>query len=470
MAKSRTSYICQECGSVTTKWAGKCESCNAWNSIQEEVIEAGPPKGATHASGGKLRGKVLPFSDLKTKTTEKRERVTTGISELDRVCGGGLVAGMALLIGGDPGIGKSTILLQAVCALAKKGVSCAYVSGEEAVDQIRLRAERLGLDDAPVQLASAGNISDILVTMDQGGIDLIVIDSIQTMYVDTIDSAPGTVTQVRTSAMELIRMGKKKGICVMLVGHVTKEGQLAGPRVLEHMVDTVLYFEGERGHPFRILRAVKNRFGPTDEIGVFEMAEGGLREVKNPSALFLSQRQENVSGSAVLAAIEGTRPVLVEVQALVATTSFAAPRRAVVGWDSNRLSMILAVLEARCGLTFSDQDVYLNIAGGLRISEPGADLAVAAALISSLTGAIIPESLVFYGEVGLAGEIRPVLQMDLRAKEAAKLGFEESLCPKSISKDEKGAKSFGTPITHVSQLVSRLQMERKEHHAPLRQA
>lgn len=464
MSKSKSNYVCQNCGSVTTKWAGKCESCNSWNCIQEEIVEASVPKGVSAAS--RQRGQVLRFDDLKTDANRtKPERIISGIGELDRVTGGGFVDGMALLIGGDPGIGKSTILLQAVGALAEKGVKCAYVSGEEAVDQIRLRAKRLGLEKAPVKLAAAGNISNILATMESEDIDLIVIDSIQTMYVDSIESAPGTVTQVRTSAQELIRLGKSKGICVVLVGHVTKEGQLAGPRVLEHMVDTVLYFEGERGHPFRILRAVKNRFGPTDEIGVFEMVEGGLQEVENPSEIFLSQRQENISGSAVLAAIEGTRPVLVEVQALVAPTTFATPRRAVVGWDSARLSMILAVLEARCGLVFGDNDVYLNIAGGLRIQEPGADLAVAAALISALTNAVIPQDTVFYGEIGLAGEIRPVLQMDLRYKEASKLGFQEAMCPKQATRKSKdgtfSAQQKGTPLTHIDQLVQRLQMERR---------
>ncbi len=456
MATSKSNYICQECGAVSAKWAGKCEACNAWNSIVEEIVESGPPKGVRSQ-----KGRAIIFSDLKTKTKNIKSRHTTGIAEFDRVTGGGLVDGMALLIGGDPGIGKSTILLQAVCALAQKGVKCAYVSGEESEDQIRMRAERLELIEAPVQLASTGNVRDIITSMETEALDLVVIDSIQTMYIDNIESAPGTVTQVRTSAQELIRIGKKRGICVLLVGHVTKEGQLAGPRVLEHMVDTVLYFEGERGHPFRILRAVKNRFGPTDEIGVFEMAEKGLVEVPNPSEIFLAQRQEDVSGSAVLAAIEGTRPVLVEVQALVASTSFATPRRAVVGWDMGRLSMILAVLEARCGMNFADSDVYLNIAGGLRIQEPGADLAIAAALISALTGAVIPSETVFFGEVGLAGEIRPTMQMDLRLKEATKLGFKEAICPANPSK-KKSYPAGAAPIKHISDLVSRLQMEPKK--------
>jgi len=456
MAKSKSNFICQECGAVSSKWAGKCESCNAWNTIVEEVVESGPPKGVNQK-----KGRALHFSDLTVKNQKSKPRYKTGIAEFDRVTGGGLVDGMALLIGGDPGIGKSTILLQAVCALAKNGMTCAYVSGEESEDQIRMRAERLGLSDAKVQLASTGNVRDVITSMENGDMNLVVIDSIQTMYIDSIESAPGTVTQVRTSAQELIRIGKKRGICVLLVGHVTKEGQLAGPRVLEHMVDTVLYFEGERGHPFRILRAVKNRFGPTDEIGVFEMAQTGLVEVPNPSEIFLAQRQEDVPGSAVLAAIEGTRPVLVEVQALVASTSFASPRRAVVGWDMGRLAMLLAVLEARCGLCFADSDVYLNIAGGLRIQEPGADLAIAAALISALTGYVIPSDTVFFGEVGLAGEVRPTMQMDLRLKEAVKLGFKEAICPTNPSKKKDYPKG-AAPIKHISDLVARLQMEPKK--------
>ncbi len=457
MAKSKSNYICQNCAAVTPRWIGKCESCNAWNSIVEEIVESSPPKGV-----GSMKGRAIPFSNLQNKTKEIRPRHKTGIAELDRVTGGGLVDGMALLIGGDPGIGKSTILLQAVCNLAKNNLNCAYISGEESEDQIRMRAERLGLSDAPVHLASTGNVRNIIASMESEDLDLVIIDSIQTMYVDHIESAPGTVTQVRTSAQELIRIGKKRGICVLLVGHVTKEGQLAGPRVLEHMVDTVLYFEGERGHPFRILRAVKNRFGPTDEIGVFEMGEAGLVEVPNPSEIFLAQRQEDIPGSAVLAAIEGTRPVLVEVQALVATTSFATPRRAVVGWDMGRLAMILAVLEARCGMMFSSSDVYLNIAGGLRVQEPGADLAVVAALVSALTGYVIPSDTVFFGEVGLAGEIRPTVQMDLRLKEAQKLGFKEAICPMNPTSKKKGTPEGATPIKHVSDLVSRLQMEPKK--------
>lgn len=430
MAKAqKVNYVCQSCGSVSSRWAGKCEACGEWNSITEEAVEGAIPKGIGVVQKGK--GPRLRFEDLKSMSAPL-QRIKTTIEELDRVTGGGLVPGAAILIGGDPGIGKSTLLLQAVCKLARSGKKCVYVSGEEAVDQIRMRARRLGLDDAPVDLAASANVREILSSIDDDT-DILVIDSIQTMYVDTVESAPGTVTQVRTAALELIRMAKKSNIVVLLVGHVTKDGQIAGPRVLEHMVDTVLYFEGDRGHQFRILRAVKNRFGPTDEIGVFEMADGGLDEVANPSALFLSQRQENIPGNAVFAGMEGTRPVLVEVQALAASAAYGTPRRAVVGWDSGRLAMILAVLEARVGLNFSGYDVFLNMAGGIRISEPAADLAVAASLISALQNKSLPGETVLFGEVGLSGEIRSVSQIDLRLKEAEKLGFKRAVVPHSVN-------------------------------------
>lgn len=426
--------------------------------MAEEVVAAAPPKGL----GGGRKGKGIPLADLRGERADKIPRRVSGIAEFDRVCGGGLVPGSALLIGGDPGIGKSTLLLQAVCALANRGARCLYISGEEAVDQVRLRADRLGLVEAPVSLASATGVREIVATMEdsQTPVDIIVIDSIQTMYVDTIDSAPGTVTQVRSSAQEIIRAAKRLNITVLLVGHVTKDGQIAGPRVLEHMVDTVLYFEGDRSHQFRILRAVKNRFGPTDEIGVFEMAGAGLIEVENPSALFLSQRQADVTGSAVLAGLEGTRPLLVEVQALVAPSPPGTPRRAVIGWDSNRLAMVLAVLETRCGLQFSGSDIFLNIAGGIRIAEPAADLAVAAALVSALTGKPVPDDMVFFGEIGLGGEIRPVAQPDVRLKESGKLGFAQAVTPRRKSdktgKTKDPAVRSVEEIAHLQELVDML--------------
>ena len=392
----------------------------------EEIASAAPLGG--RASGGKGRGRAIDMSPL-DDVNEPMPRRKTGIEEFDRVTGGGLVRGSAVLIGGDPGIGKSTLLLQVTARLGA-GIRCAYITGEEAVDQVQMRARRLGVENAPVFVAAATNLADILATLDvPDGPDLVVIDSIQTIYIDALDSAPGTVAQVRASAQELIRLAKKRGFVLLIVGHVTKEGTIAGPRVLEHMVDTVLYFEGERGHQFRILRAVKNRFGATDEIGVFEMTDQGLSEVENPSALFLADRRGEVAGSAVFAGMEGTRPVLVEIQALVAASPLATPRRAVVGWDSGRLAMVLAVLEARCGLSFSGGEVYLNVAGGLRIGEPAADLAVAAALTSSLTGVPLPADMVVFGEISLSGEVRSVGQSDARLKEAAKLGFRSALVP-----------------------------------------
>ena len=401
--KKTTHFVCQNCGATYGRWAGQCTACGQWNTIQEEAIATPDSPTATQGTGGR----TIQFSDLRS-SPETLFRLKSDIGELDRVAGGGLVPGSVILVGGDPGIGKSTLLLQAVSALAKKvnkagsPVKTAYISGEESVDQVRLRAMRLGLADAAVDLASETRMRDIVETLDtENAPDIVVIDSIQTMYSDMIDSAPGTVGQVRACGHELIRLAKKRGFVLFLVGHVTKEGTLAGPRVLEHMVDTVLYFEGDRGHHFRILRSVKNRFGATDEIGVFEMTEQGLAEVPNPSALFLADRQGNVSGSCVFAGIEGSRPVLVEIQALVAPMSGTSPRRAVVGWDAGRLAMILAVLEARCGIIFGAKDVYLNIAGGLKLTEPACDMAVAMALVSALTQKPVPADMAVFGEVGL---------------------------------------------------------------------
>ena len=452
-ASSKATFVCQSCGAVAPRWQGKCEACGEWNTIVEERIEAAP-KGLG-AISKQSNGNIIQFEDLKSQSPIL-PRAISGISEFDRVVGGGLVPGSAVLIGGDPGIGKSTILLQLVCTLANKNIKCAYISGEEAVDQVRLRARRLDLADSPVDLASATNVRDIVKSMvgDNGkrAYDIMVIDSIQTMYVDTVDSAPGTVTQVRTSTQELIRHAKRLGVTLLIVGHVTKDGAIAGPRVLEHMVDCVLYFEGDRGHQFRVLRGVKNRFGATDEIGVFEMAGAGLIEVQNPSALFLSERDDNVSGSAVLAGLEGSRPVLVEIQALVAPTAYSTPKRAVVGWDSNRLAMILAVLEARCGVMMAGYDVYLNVAGGLRISEPAADLAVAVALISAASGDPVPRDTVIMGEIGLGGEIRHVSQPDLRLKEASKLGFKAAFIPKPPKSSNQKLSDHGMKIETFERL------------------
>ncbi|MFN5643748.1 MAG: DNA repair protein RadA [Sphingomonadales bacterium] len=453
MAKPKKRYVCQECGTVSPRWQGQCEDCGNWNSLVEEagatVFEA-----KHHlASGGRDLGLVGLNSDIALP-----ERASTGISEFDRALGGGLVAGSATLLGGDPGIGKSTLLLQTAANLALRGLDVVYVSGEEAVDQVRLRARRLGLGEAPVRLASATSVRDILTTLGQAAPPaLLIIDSIQTMHSDLIEGAPGTVSQVRASAQELIRFAKERGSALMLVGHVTKDGSIAGPRVLEHMVDTVLAFEGERSHQYRILRANKNRFGGTDEIGVFAMDDKGLAEVGNPSALFLTDRTEQVTGATVFPALEGTRPVLVEIQALtVRLSSGATPRRAVVGWDSGRLAMILAVLEARCGLSFATAEVYLNIAGGYRISDPAADLAVAAALVSAHSERPLPSDCVLFGEVALSGEIRPVAHAALRLKEAAKLGFQRALVPPSVAgHDDLTVKPFRTLANLVDHVLGR---------------
>ncbi|MBS0562544.1 MAG: DNA repair protein RadA, partial [Proteobacteria bacterium] len=417
MARAAPRYICQACGAVSGKWAGRCESCGEWNTIAEE-----PAEGPRNAKAGRS----LQFVPVAGEA-EPPPRIATGIAELDRVLGGGFVPASAVLVGGDPGIGKSTLLLQAAAALGRAGKRVLYISGEEAVEQMRLRARRLGVADAAIGLAASINLRDIAASLEAArDASLVVIDSIQTMWLDSIDSAPGTVTQVRAAAFELIRLAKAGRFALVLVGHVTKDGAIAGPRVLEHMVDAVLYFEGDRGHQFRILRAVKNRFGATDEIGVFEMTGTGLAEVANPSALFLAERRGNIAGSAVFAGLEGSRPVLVEVQALLAPNAGGSPRRAVVGWDGSRLAMLLAVLEARGGLRLSGHDVYLNVAGGLRVTEPAADLAVAAALASAFAAQPTSPGMVYFGEVGLSGEIRQVPQAEARLKEAAKLGFDRA--------------------------------------------
>ncbi len=434
MAKG-PSFTCSNCGAVHSKWSGKCDDCGSWNSIVEDApLSQGPSSKGL----GAQRGKAVPLSDLSTKE-DPPPRTKSGMAEFDRVLGGGLVPASAVLVGGDPGIGKSTVLLQAAAAFARSGLNAVYISGEEASAQVRLRAQRLGLGDAPVKLATETNLRNILTTLEKEAPDLAIIDSVQTMWLDTVDSAPGSVSQVRSAAHELTTFAKRNGISVILVGHVTKEGQIAGPRVVEHMVDTVLYFEGERGHQFRILRAVKNRFGPADEIGVFEMTGAGLAEVSNPSALFLSEGGQTASGSAVFAGIEGTRPVLCEFQALVSPAPAGQARRSVVGWDSGRLSMILAVLEARCGIPFAGLDVYLNVAGGLRVTEPAADLAVAAALLSAREDVALPQGTVVFGEISLSGQVRPVGQAETRLKEAQKLGFERAILPdRSKAGDVRG--------------------------------
>lgn len=455
MAKPRKKYVCSECGSVATRWQGQCGDCEQWNTLVEDVPETKFDVVHNLASGGR----AIRFETLDEATTPL-VRKTTGLAEFDRALGGGIVPGSAILMGGEPGIGKSTLLLQASAAIARAGGRAVYISGEEATGQVRLRAERLGLKDAPLQLAAATSVRDILTTLKADEAPgLLVVDSIQTMHSDMIEGAPGTVSQVRACAFELIRYAKEHGTCLVLVGHVTKDGNIAGPRVLEHMVDTVMSFEGERSHQYRILRCLKNRFGAVDEIGVFAMETAGLAEIANPSSLFLSGRDEPITGSAVFPALEGTRPVLVEIQALIVRLqSGATPRRAVVGWDNSRLAMLLAVLESRCGLSFSTAEVYLNVAGGYRLTDPAADVAVAAALISALADRPLAQDAIWFGEIALSGEVRQVAHAGTRLREAAKLGFTSGVGP--VARKSEAGQSVPdlryAAISGVAALVDRL--------------
>jgi DNA repair protein RadA/Sms len=452
MAKASRAFVCQACGAVTSRWSGKCASCGEWNSIIEEAAPAGSPA-LVAIRGGK--GRLAAFETLAAGSLEA-PRLPTGIAEFDRVLGGGLVPGSAVLVGGDPGIGKSTLLLQAAAQLASSGVSVVYLSGEEAPAQVRMRAARLGLADAPVALGTETNLANIIATLGSAAPPaLIVIDSVQTLWSEGVEAAPGTISQLRGCASALVSHAKGSGSTLVLVGHVTKDGQIAGPKVIEHMVDTVLSFEGLSGHQFRILRAMKNRFGPTDEIGVFEMRQDGLKEVDNPSALFLSDRDRGAPGTAVFAGMEGSRPILVEIQALVAPSLLGTPRRAVVGWDPNRLAMLIAVLEARCGVRLGAHDVYLNVAGGLRLNEPAADLAAAAALISSMSASPAPDDAVYFGEVSLTGAVRAVGHMDQRLKEAAKLGFARAMVPAAAGDGDREAKDMRLiPLAQLEDLVA----------------
>lgn len=482
---AKRSFICQACGAVHPRWQGQCDSCSAWNTLMEEALSA-PIAGssATTSRAGK-GGRVFALESLQCEGAEA-PRFTTGISELDRVTGGGFVPASVLLLGGEPGIGKSTLTLEACAALANSGARVAYITGEEAMAQVRLRARRLGLADAPVELAAETSVEDILATLRHGKTpNLIIIDSIQTMWSQTVESAPGSVTQVRGAAQILIRFAKSSGAVLLLVGHVTKDGQIAGPRVVEHMVDTVLSFETDAGGQYRILRALKNRFGPANEIGVFEMTGTGLREIKNPSALFLSGRDTHAPGSAVFAGMEGTRPLLVEIQALVSPSSLSNPRRSVVGWDNNRLAMVLAVLETHGGVRMSNQDIYLNVAGGLKISETAADLAAAAALISSLSGSVLPATDIYFGELALSGAIRPVAHGRARLREAVKLGFLQANTPalfaplvettdKAISgktthhRENIESALLLRPVAHIADLVSAIVTGAKKKPSPSR--
>ena len=426
MAKEKSNYTCSDCGDISPKWLGKCPACGAWNTLVETV--------ADHAAPGRNRIKALATTSLVTVLSDidavDMQRTPTGHEELDRVLGGGIVEGAVVLIGGDPGIGKSTLLLQALDSLQRAGRKTLYVTGEESGAQVALRARRLGLDRSAVKVLAEIQLERILATLEAEQPDIAVIDSIQTVYSEQLTSAPGSVAQVRECAAHLTRAAKAGGACVVLVGHVTKEGALAGPRVLEHMVDTVLYFEGDTHSSFRLVRAIKNRFGAVNEIGVFAMTERGLKGVSNPSAIFLSQHSEPVPGSCVMVTLEGTRPLLVEIQALV-DSGGPSPRRLSVGLDRDRLAMLLAVLHRHAGVACMDQDVFVNAVGGVRISEPAADLAVLLAITSSLRGKPLPKGFFAFGEVGLAGEVRPAPRGQERLKEAAKLGFSVAVVPKA---------------------------------------
>lgn len=432
MAKEKTNYVCSTCGGTSAKWLGKCPHCGAWNTLVEQVAQAaggGPANNRFSAPFAALAGtsEIAVLSEIQASDVD---RTPTGIDELDRVLGGGIVPGGVTLIGGDPGIGKSTLLLQAVDALQRAGQNALYVTGEESGAQVALRSRRLGLEHSQVQVLPEIQLEKIIATLDANRPAIAVIDSIQTVYSDQLTSAPGSVAQVRECAAHLTRFAKASGTAIVLVGHVTKEGALAGPRVLEHMVDTVLYFEGDTHSSFRLVRAIKNRFGAVNEIGVFAMTERGLKGVANPSAIFLSQHAEPVPGSVVLVTLEGTRPMLVEVQALV-DSGGPSPRRLSVGLDRDRLAMLLAVLHRHAGIACMDQDVFVNAVGGVRITEPAADLAVMLAITSSLRGKPLPKGFIAFGEVGLAGEVRPAPRGQERLKEAAKLGFSVAVVPKA---------------------------------------
>jgi DNA repair protein RadA/Sms len=450
LAKGKSVYSCTECGGESPRWQGQCPHCGAWNSLVEGVAEGAAPK---HRFAGVARTSSL--RKLAEVSALESPRIATDIGELDRVLGGGLVAGQVVLIGGDPGIGKSTLLLQALAQMSASHRAI-YVSGEESAEQVALRAQRLGLDSAQLDLLAEIQLERILATLDQAKPELAVIDSIQTLYSENLTSAPGSVAQVRECVAHLARYAKGSGTAIILVGHVTKEGALAGPRVVEHIVDTVLYFEGDTHQSFRLVRAFKNRFGAVNELGVFAMTDKGLRGVSNPSALFLSQHSSQVAGSCVLVTQEGTRPLLVEIQALVDAAHAPNPRRLTVGLEQNRLAMLLAVLHRHAGIACYDQDVFVNAVGGVRISEPAADLAVMLAIVSSLTDKPLPRELAVFGEVGLAGEVRPAPRGQERLREAAKLGFTQAIVPRSNLPKQKieGMELIG--VDRVKDAIARL--------------
>lgn len=445
MAKPKKFYQCQACGYTTAKWMGRCPDCGEWNTLVEETKETGRRGGLVSGA----RAEPVPLNEIETDTAA---RVFTGIGEFDRVLGGGMVPGSVVLIGGDPGIGKSTLVLQAVAMLKGRVL---YVSGEESPEQIKMRAGRLSVESGTVSLLAENSLEHVMDAAQGMDPSAVVIDSIQTMYTEEFESAPGSVGQVRECAAKMMFYAKRSAVPVFLIGHVTKEGAIAGPRVLEHIVDTVLYFEGDRGHPYRILRAVKNRFGSTNEIGVFEMTDAGLKEVENPSELFLSERPAGVAGSVVAASIEGTRPLLVEIQALVSQTTFGVPRRTAIGIDFQRVNLLVAVLEKLAGLNLGGMDIFTNVVGGLKLAEPAVDLAVVLALASSLRETPVGPELISFGEVGLSGEIRAVSQGELRLKEAAKIGFKRAVIPKGSA--SRLRENFGLEIISVGNVSEALE-------------
>jgi DNA repair protein RadA/Sms len=428
MTKVKTVFACQNCGYQAPKWLGKCPECGSWNSFVEEPLSAGPERPAHSIA---IPGRDTPPQSVMAIETSDEGRLRTDLGEFDRVLGGGLVIGSVVLIGGDPGIGKSTLLLQALDRLARRGVSVLYVSGEESLRQTKIRADRLGVSSQELYVLAENSLEKITADIQKLKPRVAVIDSIQTLFTSQLQSAPGSIGQVRESAGQLMLLSKSTNLSTFIIGHVTKEGAIAGPRVLEHIVDTVLYFEGDRGHPYRILRAVKNRFGSTNEIGVFEMKDSGLEEVANPSQLFLAERSIDVSGSVVISSMEGSRPILVELQALVSSTSYGMPRRTAIGVDPNRVSLLVAVLEKKVGMNLAQQDIFVNVAGGVRLEEPAVDLGVVSAVASSFLDKPIPSGTMVIGEVGLTGEVRGIHQAEVRLKEASKLGFKKCLLPLS---------------------------------------
>jgi DNA repair protein RadA/Sms len=426
MSKPRTVFVCQNCGVQQTRWLGRCPDCQQWNTLVEERVAAEPKSSGRAAR----RGPAPAPEPITALAPASEERSSSGIDELDRVLGGGLVRGAVVLIGGDPGIGKSTLVLQALAHLARRGPAL-YVSGEESPQQIKMRADRLGVAEPQLLVLAETSVEAVLEHAQAVEPVVLAIDSIQTVFTEQLGSTPGSIGQVRESAAQIVQFAKRNGLASVLVGHVTKEGAFAGPRILEHMVDTVLYFEGDRGHPFRILRAVKNRFGSTNEIGVFEMKESGLQPVANPSALFLAERPVDVPGSVVVASIEGTRPILVELQALVSPSSLGTPRRTTLGMDPNRIALLIAILEKKMGLQLMGNDVFLNVAGGVRLDEPAADLGAVLAVASSFLNRPVDPHTLLAGEVGLAGEVRAISQAEARVREGAKLGFKRCILPET---------------------------------------